>query len=982
MKQTPRPHVLLACASALALAYSAQASVIHRYSFNETGGTTVDDSVGTANGEIKGNGAYFGGDGKLYLPGGGSSAADPATISGYVDLPNHMFNVLTNLTIESWVTWEASGSAWQRVFDFGTSAGGEDVSNGNGTYLFLSPQGDANLRFAVRDIATGTEPTQLTAGAPLAPGEEICLTVTYDYTANTARLYSNAVLVASGPAAVDLKTIDDVNNWLGRSQWGDPMFWGEYNEFRVYDNALNPVEVAASYVSGTETPSTDASKLGALQAVHLAVTQTTMTEQDSQTAVPTVDYANMTGISLIGVPGADMASDNPAVLTISATGTIQAVKPGSANLTLSYQGKTDVVAMTVNARQTGIAVAGTLYVDLRAADAASDVNTWANRASPADPFLAVGTPTYVANVQGTGVAGVEFHHGLADNPSDDAYIGPFTTSDLDDGSDRSIEVWAYNPAIADEETLVAMGHRGGPDGTNLSFNYGANGTYGAVGHWGSADMGWSGSPAAGQWHYLVYTYDGVNTAKVYADGKLKTTKVISAGLNTWAEQPIRIAAQGNTSGADFDFGQALSGYLALVRVHGGKLSDTDVANNYLYGPTLTPPGDLQSITLGVNVTTLYGSNYVAQASVTAAFANKSFDVSGFSTFTSSEDTVATVDANGKIVAHNIGVATITAAYNGKQDSKQITVVAPPALALKHRYSFSESAGSTTTKDSVGTADGTLKGLGADFDGAGKLTLPGGGSSADDPSVIAGYVDLPNHIINTLVNVSFEAWVTWNTSGSSWQRIFDFGTSAGGEDIANGNGAYLFLSPQGAANLRFAVRDPITGGEPTQLTSTAPLAPDQEVYVAATYDFTRNVAVLYSNAVQVATGTATVPLASINDVNNWLGRSQWGDPMFNGTYNEFRIWEGALPADQVTADYAAGPDTVPTPVTAPPLAISRSGSNVLISWPNTATGFTLEVTPALGAAWTTVDTSGAADQGGNKVLTVPIGSANQFYRMKK
>ncbi len=975
MKTTPKRISLLAGASALALACTVQASVIHRYSFNETSGTTADDSVGTANGELKGNGAYFGGDGKLYLPGGTSSAADAASIAGYVDLPNHMFNVLTNLTIETWVTWEGSGSAWQRVFDFGTSAGGEDVSNGNGTYLFMSPQGDANLRFAIRDIATGTEPTQLTSAAPLATGEEVCLTVTYDYTANVARLYSNAVLVAFGPAAVDLKTVDDVNNWLGRSQWGDPVFWGEYNEFRVYDGALNPVEVAASYVSGTETPSTDVSKLGALQAVHLSVGATTMTELDTQTAVPTVDYANLSGIRLIGVPGADMISDNPAVLTISPTGGITALKPGTANLTLSYQGKTDVVAMTVNARQLGVVVAGTLYVDLRAADAATDVNTWANRASAADPFLAVGTPTYVADVDGTGVPAVQF------NGTTDAYLGPFTTPDLDDGSDRSIEVWAYNPAVADEETLVAMGHRGGPDGTNLSFNYGANTAYGAVGHWGSADMGWTGFPAAGQWHYLVYTYDGVNTAKVYADGKLKTTRVIAAGLNTYAEQPIRIAAQGNNSGSDFDFGQALSGSIALVRVHGGKLSDTDVANNYLYGPTLTPPGDLQSISLALTAETLYGSNYVAQGSVTATFANKTFDVNGFATFSSSDDTVATVDATGRIVARNLGVATITAAYNGKQDAKQVTVVAPPALALKHRYSFSEAAGVTTTKDAVGTADGTLKGLGADFDGAGKLMLPGLTSSAADPATISGYVDLPNHIINTLVNVSFEAWVSWEGSGA-WQRIFDFGTSAGGEDISNGNGSYLFMSPQGDVNLRFAVRDPLTGAEPTQLTSTAPLATGQEVYVAATYDFTRNVAVLYSNAVQVATGTATVPLSSINDVNNWLGRSQWPDNMFQGTFNEFRIWEGALPADQVASDYAAGPDTVPTPVQSPELGIARSGSNVLITWPNTAAGFALEVTPALGGTWSTVDISGAADQGGKKVLTVPIGSANQFYRMKK
>jgi hypothetical protein len=59
----------------------------------------------------------------------------------------------------------------------------------------------------------------------------------------------------------------------------------------------------------------------------------------------------------------------------------------------------------------------------------------------------------------------------------------------------------------------------------MSFNYGSNGGYGAVGHWGE-DVGWNGAPAPGAWHYLAYTYDGTNgnTVRVYADGVLKNTR--------------------------------------------------------------------------------------------------------------------------------------------------------------------------------------------------------------------------------------------------------------------------------------------------------------------------------------------------------------------------------------------------------------------------------------------------------------------------
>ncbi|HXG47247.1 MAG TPA: hypothetical protein VNO52_06460, partial [Methylomirabilota bacterium] len=70
---------------------------------------------------------------------------------------------------------------------------------------------------------------------------------------------------------------------------------------------------------------------------------------------------------------------------------------------------------------------------------------------------------------------------------------------------RSIEVWAYNETIDNEETLVSWGRRGGPDGSNMSFNYGSDFRWGAVGHWGGdgPDLGWNdggGAPEAGRWH--------------------------------------------------------------------------------------------------------------------------------------------------------------------------------------------------------------------------------------------------------------------------------------------------------------------------------------------------------------------------------------------------------------------------------------------------------------------------------------------------
>lgn len=959
-----------------ALTQSASADLKHRYSFNVE--NDASDSVGTAHGTIKNSAQVTGG--YAWFTSGLAAGAD----CDYIELPPNMINGWPTATFEMWID-VGTVAIWSEVYGFGdqTTAGAGATmlmfcpDSGGTDYRMSYAQGSPG--YADEHVVTGPAGTVLDSIGPCA------ITCVYDPPNNTMSLYKDGVLVNSvSPAAsVGFSLSKIVNNysWLGRSLYnGDGGFVGTIDEFRMYDTPLNAVEVAASYVSGTENASTDPAVLGGVVAVHLNVPQTTMTQGDTQPTTASADFASMTGVSLARVPGVTYTSDKPTVLGVSADGVLTAAAAGSANVTLAYGGESTSVPITILPRQTGVATAGTLWVDLRAEDVASDTALWPNRTGQGD-FAAVGAPAYVANVAGTGLMGVSF-------AGTDAYLGPATTSDLDQASDRSIEVWAYNPVVADEETLVAWSHRGGPEGSNLSFNYGANGTYGAVGHWGAPDMGWSGTPVAGSWHYLVYTYNGDKIVRVYADGVLKTTETLVTPLATHAGFNIRVGAQANNLGDDFEFGQALSGYVALVRVHGGMLSGGDVANNFLYGAELTPPGDLLGVTLKASATTLVGPRATGQITVTADYANRKYlNVLPFSTVESSDPSILTIDANGAYTAVKAGTATIKVTYSGKQATQDITVLPPPATELKHRYSFSEAPGSTTTADSKGTADGTIKGLGADFDGAGKLTLPGGGASNAAEDAIAGYVDLPNGIISSLVNATFEVWVSW-PSVAHWGRVFDFGTSGGGENISDGNGNYVFLTPFTSAtapggSMRFAVRDPRTSSELTVLNIPSPAA-GAEVYVAVSYDYTGNTTRMYQNGALVATNTAATPFAILNDVNNWLGRSQWGDAMFAGTYNEFRIWEGALSADEIAANYAAGPDKLPEPAAPPTIAIGIADANVVIAWPQSAVGFALESAETLGAAatWTAVDTSGAVVEGGVKKLTVvPQGTA-RFYRMKK
>lgn len=233
---------------------------------------------------------------------------------------------------------------------------------------------------------------------------------------------------------------------------------------------------------------------------------------------------------------------------------------------------------------------------------------------------------------------------------------------------------------------------------------------------------------------------------------------------------------------------------------------------------------------------------------------------------------------------------------------------PGALALLHRYSF-DGTGSIA-KDSVGTADGELlnvtdvtmggtdAGSGALLDGNGVLVLDGE----------TGYVNLPNRLISELTDVSIVTWVTW-TGGAGFQRIFDFGIGAAEDDSSDQGQSYLAASPSGTAS-RLQLLTRATGGGETKITSMLELNDERLHQVAVVFVGGSHVE-LYGDGVLLGSKPVTFALSQIDDVNNWIGRSQWKDDhRFQGTVDEFRIYGQALSACDISALDAAGPNALP------------------------------------------------------------------------
>jgi hypothetical protein len=226
-------------------------------------------------------------------------------------------------------------------------------------------------------------------------------------------------------------------------------------------------------------------------------------------------------------------------------------------------------------------------------------------------------------------------------------------------------------------------------------------------------------------------------------------------------------------------------------------------------------------------------------------------------------------------------------------------------ALAHRYDF-EGSGSVVT-DRVGTAHGAVVG-GATLSssgGKGVVVLNGGTTGS--------YVDLPNGIVSSLASATFEAWLTW-TGGDAWQRIFDFGDSnaASPEDAPADGKSYLFVTPMTDANSGGLLRAvySLDGGAAAAETrvDAAGALPVGLAQVVVVIDATAGQLLLYRDGEQAGEQPFTLALASINDVNCWLGRSQYdADPELDGTFHDFRIYDAALTPAQIAASFAGGPD---------------------------------------------------------------------------
>ena len=403
-------------------------------------------------------------------------------------------------------------------------------------------------------------------------------------------------------------------------------------------------------------------------------------------------------------------------------------------------------------------------------------------------------------------------------------------------------------------------------------------------------VAWTSDPATG---IAALYVNGVRVATV--TGFTNTPAAVGATTNNWL---------GRAKYPD----PYLQAYFNEFRIYGGALNPFEVVASFESGAD-TPSTDYGSVTnieLVLPSTLLLGNSQLAQVLGSASgLITPSVDITGLPglAFESDDTGVLTVNAAGNVNAVALGSATITATYvlDGvtNTSSQLISVISVPAT-LKHRYSFTNDS-SFTADDSVGGAHGTL--MGSAIQSGGKATLDGLGGT---------YVDLPANMISssTISNnaITFETWASFGVN-PDWVNLFAFGNTVG-----NDGGNYLFFGPHsGVADYRVIVSSTMPGWNGGEQGAFAPGNLDNQtnVHVACVVNFGRDQAAIYVNGVRVAQNTAFArELANIVNNYSYLGRSTYPlDPYLVGEIDEFRIYDGALSAQQIAASaQTSGPNS--------------------------------------------------------------------------
>ncbi|MDQ0896122.1 PxKF domain-containing protein [Agromyces ramosus] len=170
--------------------------------------------------------------------------------------------------------------------------------------------------------------------------------------------------------------------------------------------------------------------------------------------------------------------------------------------------------------------------------------------------------------------------------------------------------------------------------------------------------------------------------------------------------------------------------------------------------------------------------------------------------------------------------------------------------------------------------------------------PGKIGSALDFCKTSSYGSLPSGIVSNLNgDWSISTWIK-PAALTNWSRVFDFGT---------GQTVNMFLTMNaGGAGPRFAITNSGAGAEQRLTYGGQNFPLNQWSNVVVTVSGTQGTMYLNGSVVATNSNMTLKPSALGNTTRNYLGKSQYNDPAYDGAIDDFAIYNRALSATEVAA----------------------------------------------------------------------------------
>ena len=248
------------------------------------------------------------------------------------------------------------------------------------------------------------------------------------------------------------------------------------------------------------------------------------------------------------------------------------------------------------------------------------------------------------------------------------------------------------------------------------------------------------------------------------------------------------------------------------------------------------------------------------------------------------ENIATVDTNEYTdpdVENGVTYYYKITAFNDEGESEDSkVVVAKPQSGQHLYYDFHENEGSSP-HDQWGNYKGTLTSSvnwepGIQDSG---IYLDGSSSS---------YMEIEEGVMENLTNFTISSWVKLESS-QNWVRIFDFGSDTD---------TYMFLTPKSGNDGKYFFVFKNAGVEEYIYTNVSPVL-GKWVHVAVSLE--GSTGIIYIDGVEAGRNDAmTINPSMLGETNqNYIGKSQWPDPYLNGTIDDFKIYNYALNADEIS-----------------------------------------------------------------------------------